>query len=157
MQAILPSISSPLIQFGKNECSVQVTEISTTYHVHLGSSTGARIDYWFFRITRFHGLWIWHFAGISIWRTAARSRTGPAIECDQYSLRNSGQSDSRRNLDRGPGTQCVEGWGSFADTAADRVAQEIVTRELEKDASPLTQFELETVREKVQKALAQKP
>ena len=47
--------------------------------------------------------------------------------------------------------------GSFADTSADRVAQEIVTRELDKDASPLTQFELETVREKVQKALAQKP
>jgi len=47
--------------------------------------------------------------------------------------------------------------GSFADTSADRVAQEIVTRELEKDASPLTKFELETVREKVQKALAQKP
>ena len=46
--------------------------------------------------------------------------------------------------------------GSFADTSADRFAQEIVTRELEKDASPLTQFELETVREKVQKALAQK-
>lgn len=46
--------------------------------------------------------------------------------------------------------------GSFADTSADRVAQEIVTRELETNASPLTKFELETVREKVQKALAQK-
>ena len=47
--------------------------------------------------------------------------------------------------------------GSFADTSADRVAQEIVTREMETNASPLTKFELETVREKVQKALAQKP
>jgi hypothetical protein len=47
--------------------------------------------------------------------------------------------------------------GSFADTTADRVAQEIVTRELEKVTSPLTPFELETVRDKVQKALTQKP
>lgn len=64
------------------------------------------------------------------------------------------KEDSRRiELERQLRTRL----GSFADTSADRVAQEIVTREMETNASPLTKFELETVREKVQKALAQKP
>jgi len=43
VQAILPSISSPLIQFGQSECSVQVTETSTTYHVQLAHSQGREV------------------------------------------------------------------------------------------------------------------
>lgn len=47
--------------------------------------------------------------------------------------------------------------GSYADTSEDRLAQEIVSSQLKKNGAPLTTFELETVRDKVQKALAPKP
>ena len=46
--------------------------------------------------------------------------------------------------------------GSYADTCEDRLAQEIVSNELVSESSPLTEFELEAVRDKVHAALASK-
>ena len=46
--------------------------------------------------------------------------------------------------------------GSYADTSEDRLAQEIVSNELVSESMPLTEFELDAVREKVHAALATK-
>ena len=46
--------------------------------------------------------------------------------------------------------------GSYADTSEDRLAQEIVSNELVSESIPLTEFELDAVRDKVHAALASK-